>query len=213
MVEEYQKIETIYNRSTEGNKKLIEGSFRNPIVEYLKDNQWDWVEKVDGTNIRVCWDGHKIAFRGRTDKATIPNDLLNALQNIFLTDEMEEMFEQIFGEREVIIFGEGYGNKIQAVGKDYLPDTNSFIAFDILISGYYLPLGNLFDICKALGIKAVPVLGTGTLQEAIDFVKTKPKSVLGDCVIEGIVARPTERIYDRGKRVIVKIKVKDHCED
>ena len=212
MVEEYQKIETVYNRS-EGGKKLIVGDFRSPVVEYLKDNQWDWVEKVDGTNIRVIWDGHRITFKGRTDKAQIPHDLLNTLQDMFLTDEMEEMFEQVFGEKEVIIFGEGYGNKIQAVGKDYLPDTTSFIAFDILIGGYYLPLGNLFDVCRALGIKAVPVVGTGTLQEAIDFVKTKPKSVLGNCTMEGIVARPTVRIYDGGKRVIVKIKVKDHCED
>ena len=213
MVEEYQKIETIYNRSTEGSKKLIVGDFRNPVVEYLKDNQWDWVEKVDGTNIRVCWDGHNITFRGRTDKAIIPPDLLNTLQDMFLTDEMEEMFEQIFGEKEVIIFGEGYGNKIQKVGKDYLPDSTSFIAFDILIGGYYLSLDNMFDVCGALGINAIPVVGTGTLQEAIDFVKTKPKSLFGNCTIEGVVARPTARIYDRGKRVIVKIKVKDHCED
>ena len=37
----------------DGNKKLIEGRFRNPLVEYLKDNEWVFTEKVDGTNIRV----------------------------------------------------------------------------------------------------------------------------------------------------------------
>ena len=43
----------------EGNKKLIEGKFRNECVEYLKDNDWIFTEKIDGTNVRVHWDGHK----------------------------------------------------------------------------------------------------------------------------------------------------------
>lgn len=33
---EYPKIETLFNRDIEGTKKLIIGSFRNPIVEYLQ---------------------------------------------------------------------------------------------------------------------------------------------------------------------------------
>ena len=37
-IEIYQKIETLYKRDMEGTKKLIEGSFRNELVEYLKDN-------------------------------------------------------------------------------------------------------------------------------------------------------------------------------
>jgi hypothetical protein len=58
----YHKIEPIFERDMEGNKKLIEGKFRNPLVEYLKDNEWVFTEKIDGTNIRVLWDGHKVSF-------------------------------------------------------------------------------------------------------------------------------------------------------
>ena len=57
-------------------KKLIEGKFRNPVVEFLKDNQWNFTEKIDGTNIRVHWDGHKVMFGGRTDNAQIPTSLV-----------------------------------------------------------------------------------------------------------------------------------------
>lgn len=32
---EYPKIETLFERDTQGSKKLIEGRFRNPAVEYL----------------------------------------------------------------------------------------------------------------------------------------------------------------------------------
>ena len=50
-----------------------------------------------------------------------------------------------------------------------------------------------------------------TLQEAVDFVKTKPKSVLNDDIdMEGLVCKPTVDLLSRvGKRMIVKIKVED----
>lgn len=131
----YNKIETVYNRDTEGTKKLILGSYRNPMVEYLSGNAWRWTEKIDGTNIRVIWDGHNISFGGRTERAQIPAHLVNFLNEKFMNNETEELFEQTFGEREVILFGEGYGPKIQN-GGEYRDDV-SFIMFDIAINGRY----------------------------------------------------------------------------
>ena len=37
---EYNKIETLWKRDMDGTKKLLEGEFRNPTVEFLKDNIW-----------------------------------------------------------------------------------------------------------------------------------------------------------------------------
>ena len=68
----YEKIETIFARDIEGTKQLIWGKYRNETVRFLKDVPWLWTEKVDGTNIRVCWDGHSVSFGGRTEKASIP---------------------------------------------------------------------------------------------------------------------------------------------
>jgi hypothetical protein len=73
----YDKIETIFSRDMTGTKKLIPGVFRDPTVEFLRVNKWIWTEKVDGTNIRVYWDGHTVSFGGRTDNATIPADNAN----------------------------------------------------------------------------------------------------------------------------------------
>lgn len=50
---EYHKIETLFERDTNGTKKLIEGKFRNEAVEYLANNKWCFTEKIDGTNIRI----------------------------------------------------------------------------------------------------------------------------------------------------------------
>ena len=69
---EYPKIETVFERSEEGRKKLIEGKFRDSSVEYLSNCIWEFTEKIDGTNISVEWDGHEVSFHGRTEKAQIP---------------------------------------------------------------------------------------------------------------------------------------------
>lgn len=205
---EYNKIETLYERDLEGSKKMIEGKFRNPTVEFLKDNVWQFTEKIDGTNIRIHWDGHKVNYGGRIEAASIPAHLMNRLVEMFGTDEAEQIFEQKFGETEVILFGEGYGPKIQSGGA-YRSDV-SFILFDVMISGNYQPRASVEDIAKAFGIDIVPIIFEGTIQQAVDYVKTEPKSTIGTAPMEGLVGRPKVEMRDRcGKRVIVKIKVKD----
>ena len=207
----YEKIETIFNRDTTGTKKLILGDFCNETVRFLKDTEWVFTEKVDGTNIRVFWDGHKVEFGGRTDSAEIPKALLDSLNNIFGTAEAEELFEQTFGEKNVILFGEGYGGKVQGVCNGYRPD-ESFILFDVLIGENYQAREWVEKTAQMFGVKVVPVLFTGSLQVGIDYVCGHPKSVVAtkDTYMEGVVARPKVELRDRrGRRVIVKIKWKD----
>ena len=205
---EYNKIETLWKRDMDGTKKLLEGEFRNPTVEFLKDNIWQFTEKVDGTNIRVYWDGHKVQFGGRTERAQIPSDLVNYLNSVFGTNEAEQIFEEKFGEMPVILFGEGYGPKIQNGGA-YRSDV-SFIMFDMLISGNYQPRASVEDTAKAFGIDVVPIIFEGTIQEGVDFVKTHPNSTMGTAKMEGLVGRPKVEMRDRcGNRVIVKIKWED----
>ena len=205
---EYNKIETLFQRDMNGSKKLMEGVFRNPTVEFLKDIHWQFTEKIDGTNIRIHWDGHRVNYGGRTEAAQIPAHLMNKLVAMFGSDEAEQIFEQKFGETEVILFGEGYGPKIQK-GGNYRNDV-SFILFDVLIAGNYQPRESVEDVAKAFGIDVAPIVLEGTIQDGIDFVKANPKSTIGIAMMEGVVGRPKIELRDRcGKRVIVKIKVND----
>lgn len=207
-MQKYHKIDTIYKRD-ETTKKLIEGEFVDPTVEYLKDNIWTFTEKVDGTNIRVCWDGHKVSFGGRTDNANIPKHLLARLEELFGGEDNEQLFEQKFGETEVILFGEGYGEKIQTNG--YI-DGVDFILFDVMIGTNYQPRESVEDIAKYFGLKIVPIVLEGTLQDGIEYVRKNRNSTIAmkGAPLEGIVGRTKIETQTRtGKRNIVKIKCRD----
>ena len=132
----YHKINSIYKRSRDG-KQMLFGEYSQPEFEYLKDNLWEFTEKVDGTNIRVIWEpqipalgGDKlipwVSFKGKTDNAQIPAPLVEKLRNLFPVEKFE-------GLCELCLYGEGYGAKIQN-GGNYISDGVDFVLFDVLIS-------------------------------------------------------------------------------
>ena len=208
---EYPKIETIFNRDTEGTKKLIFGTYRDETVKYLRFNDWQFTEKIDGTNISVEWDGHAVSFHGRTERAQIPKHLLEYLEKTFLTTEAEELFEQTYGDKNVILYGEGYGAKIQN-GGNYRSDV-SFILFDVLIGDNWQEREWVEKTAKMFGIDVVPVVFVGSLEEGVDYVMEHHPSTIGTAMMEGIVGRPMVEMRDRlGKRIIVKIKLEDFKE-
>lgn len=207
---EYHKIEGLFKRD-EQTKKLT-SEYRNQTVEFLKDNQWEFTEKVDGTNIRIIWDGHKVMLAGRTDKAQIPVPLELRLIELFGGEANEQIFEQNFGEKEVMLVGEGYGGKIQSGGR-YRP-TEDFILFDVNIGGNYQSRETVEEVAKMFNLDVVPILLTGTIEEGIEYVKTNRQSKISDTAeIEGVVGRTKVELQDRcGNRVIVKIKYSDFKE-
>ncbi len=204
---EYHKIQSVFKRDPETNyKTFLMGEYTLPEFEFLKDNTWEWTEKVDGTNIRVIWDGVSFKFRGKTDKAQIPGFLLDALQNIFNQD-MASIFQEKFGETSVCLYGEGYGPKIQN-GGNYRRD-NSFVLFDVMINDWFL-LPEDVQKYSNFGIEVVPIISYGTLHEAVSYCKNGFLSMWGDFPAEGFVLRPTVPLYTRkGDRIITKIKHKD----
>lgn len=205
---EYIKIPNIYKREESGANKLIEGVYSTPELAFLAKDEWEWTEKVDGTNARVFWDGHRVSFAGRTDKAQMPPHLLAKLEELFGGPNKEELFEQVFGDTEAILFGEGFGEKIQKGGGLYGPV--DFILFDVLVGDTYLRRDSVEAIAGNLGIRVVPIVGHGDLLEAVNLIKDHPKSMLRDAEMEGIVCRPVVELRDRrGSRIIVKIKCRD----
>ena len=210
-MKEYHKIQTVFKRD-EKTKHIIEGDYTLPEVEFLKDVTWVFTEKVDGTNIRVMWNGSSVVFGGKTEDAQIPVYLLYKLQELFEGTIKKQIFIDSFGIEpvEVCLYGEGYGAKIQKAGASYIPDGVDFVLFDVKIGDLWLERENVVDIAKKFGIKVVPIIGEGTLTEAIEMVRKGFNSVWGDFVAEGIVARPKVELRNRrGERIIMKIKNRD----
>src|SRR6187402_902327 len=208
---EYVKIPGPFKRMTTGSNKnkVIAWQWATPELEFLSEVDWLFTEKIDGTNIRVIWDGHRPEFRGRTDRAQLPPNLLSALTEMF----PEELLEQTFGANPAILYGEGYGAGIQKGGGNYRKD-NSFILFDVYIGGCWLLRDAVEEIAKSLGIDAVPCVYKGTLVDAIKFMAaTEMYSITSETpgtVAEGMVGTPAMPLFSRkGERIIVKLKGRD----
>lgn len=206
-MEEYCKIQTVYKRDpATKHKTLLEGDFSIPVFEYLAKNEWAFTEKIDGTNIRVQLENGSVTFGGRTDNAQIPAFLVQRLMEIFTADKLNT----VFPDGTVCLYGEGYGAKIQKGGGSYIPDGCGFILFDVLCGGWWLERENVNDIAAKLNIPAVPIIGTGTLFDAVEQTRGGFESAVGNCIAEGIVMRPKTELCDRaGRRVIAKIKHRD----
>lgn len=205
-MKEYHKIQTVFLRDPDTKfKTLLEGQYAKPEFEYLKDAVWVFTEKVDGTNIRVQWDGTNVSFAGKTDNADTPKFLLEKLASLFP--------REYFVERELssmCLYGEGYGAKIQKEGDAYIADGVSFILFDVQANGIWLERHNVEDIANQLGVDVVPIVGKGTLSDAIEMVKNGYPSRLRKLPPEGLVLRPELEMLNRlGHRIITKIKLSD----
>ena len=205
-MKEYHKIITVWERDPETKfKTLLEGKWATPEFEFLKDNEWVWTEKVDGTNIRIMWDGDKVRLGGKTDNAQIPAFLIERLQTLFYAGAMARIFDGT-----ACLYGEGYGAKIQKGGGNYIPDGVDFCLFDVLIGETWLKREDVEDIATKLEVQVAPIIGRGSLEAAINIARAGIVSEWGDFKAEGLVMRPKVEIKNRmGHRIITKIKHKD----
>ena len=209
----YHKIQTLFLRDPETNfKTLQEGLYAKEEFEYLKDTDWSWTEKVDGTNIRVLWDGIFVEFRGKTNRAQLLGSLVTKLKQLFPHEEVRRVFpHQGIEEDDVCLYGEGYGPKIQSGGK-YTEEVN-FVLFDVKVNGLWLSRENVIDVGYELRVGVVPEIIVAPPDVAVELVKTKFDSTWyagQHFPAEGLVGRPKVELQNcRGERVITKLKHRD----
>lgn len=205
----YHKIPTVYKRNPDNNyKTLLEGQWATSEIAYLADCEWEFTEKIDGTNIRVIFDkDHQlVTFGGRKEKSQIPAHLWGSLVQMF---PERKFLEQDYSS--MTLYGEGFGKGIQKVGSAYNPDEASFILFDVKIGDYWLNTIDVFEVGTKLDIPLVPLVGYGPLALAVEWAREGFRSRLNHRMdAEGLVMRPVTQMFDRaGKRIIVKIKLRD----
>lgn len=233
---EYPKINTVFKRDMASKGLIIPDALSTDEFFYLQNTPWRWTEKVDGTNIRVHFDGEKVTINGRTDSAQVPGPLFYALSFLNNPDLWAEVFGPDDTDRgrrpdgaaaDVTVYGEGYGPKIQSGGQ-YRNDVG-FIVFDIKVGRWWLKPEDVATIADRLGLDVVPEYPIMTLNEAIAFVSGSRlnrldrfsdtqfpgaadvfKSHWLNAKPEGIVGTPTVSLFARnGERIIAKLKVAD----
>lgn len=213
----YPKIQTIWKRDERG--RIQEGRYSSPELEYLAANEWEFTEKVDGTNIRINWNPahEQLEFAGRTDRADIPPFLLERLNALFTEEKLAEVLPVQGGAdpdtATFTLYGEGYGARIQKGGGNYIADGVDFVLFDIKAGPWWLLRPGINMIAERLGIEAVPVLGIGTLAEACEMASIGFPSArwAGVTECEGLVLRPAVEMFSRaGDRILTKIKTRDY---
>ncbi len=215
---EYPKIHSLFKRRLDGDRSLIHGEHSLPEFALIKN--WQCFEKIDGMNTRIIYTSRpdnpvaprgkitELNFAGRSDNAQIPASLINYLTRTFQKEKFDDIFPTA---NKVVIFGEGYGTKIQS-GGNYRDDV-SFICFDIWIEGAWLEHRNRTEICAQFGIDQVPYLGSFSEEGAFAFISTHPKSLISkkrDFMMEGIVARTEPMLIARNGE---PVKFKLRCED
>jgi len=201
---EYTKINTVWKRDERG--RIIVGEYATPEFAFLACADFEWTEKVDGTNVRVGWDGTNVEFGGRTANAQMPTKLIGSLREMF---DDTTPFVAAFGETAAVLYGEGYGAGIQGGGGNYSP-VQTFVLFDVTVGPWWLRRADVADVATKFGLRTVPVVGVGTLQWASDRAQAGITSEWGSFPAEGLVGRPGVELFDRrGSRIMAKTKTRD----
>lgn len=210
-MEKYPKIQSVFKRQPEKPHRFIDGDYSQPEFEYLADCGWLVTEKINGTTIRVNYetDTERVRFGGRTNESSIPAFLYDKLQELFPVQKVSGLIDV----GTITFFGEGYGNKIEKVGSQYISDGVNFILFDVMVGGWWLKWPDVKNVAKRMGIDVVPrvtIAPVIKLPMIIDFVREGFESALGSLPAEGVVCRPMIDLTNRaGERIITKIKTKD----
>lgn len=165
-------------------------------------------EKIHGTSTTVEWKDGKLHFRSGGCK-------YEQFVNLFDQDFLTEKFTQLSGaeNKNISIYGEGYGGKMQGMSKVYGPDLK-FIAFEVKKNGIWLSVPSAAEFSSKLGLEFVYYKLISTDIESINAerdapsVQAKRNGMGDDHPREGVVLRPPfeVRTEDYKERLLVKHK-------
>ncbi len=208
---DYPKTNSLFKRSPDDHSLILNDY---SCKEFELISHWRVEEKIDGTNVRIVYDpqaddANKITVFGRAKDSQMPTHLGEFIKNHITLEKLRTAFPE--AQSGVILYGEGYGNNIQAAGPSYQKEVG-FMLFDILAGPWWLTREVVQEKASLLQLPTPPDLGIMTKQEILELVQSKPSSKcsIKPQVIEGIVARTEPlMLFRNGKPIMWKLKVKD----
>jgi len=136
--------------------------------------------------------------------------------SLFDTEELKNKFIET-GLDEVVIYGEGYGGKMQGMSATYGKELK-FVAFEVKICGCWLNVPKAYEFCKSMGIEFVAYERVSTDIEKLNAERDRPsrqakRNGIEDKIAEGVVLKPLiELRKNNGARIICKHKRDEFME-
>ena len=197
----------------------LDNTYRTNLIEKVVDegiptDDWIVTEKVDGANFSFWCDGEqaKVASRNQFVDGTFYNcqPVINRYADKILSFCKEN-------DRQVVIYGELYGDGIQ---KRVSYGERDFVGFDVhcLWSGSVEHKECAIRICEQIGIPFAPIIFKGTFTECLKIENTfksllTPDGYDGENYAEGVVIEPVDpKYFGNGSRVYFKNKTKAFSE-
>jgi hypothetical protein len=120
----------------------------------------------------------------------LPAHLYKYLTQTFTPGLKELLFKLIPSATKIVLFGEGYGPKIQKGGGNYRDDVG-FILFDCWAGSRWSTRQELKELAVLLNLPTPYDYGLMTEEEIIELVKSKPNSLTAvrPMTIEGVICR------------------------
>jgi len=200
----------------------IENLYKNQDILLFKECYAS--EKVHGSSAHIGWkthamitdepDGNRPQGKVNLFCGGCKKELFNALFNI---EELADKFIET-GLDDVVIYGEGYGGKMQGMSATYGKELK-FVAFEVRIGGCWLNVPKAHEFCKSMGIEFVAYERVSTDIEKLDAERDRPSrqakrnGIEEDKIAEGVVLKPLiELRKNNGARIICKHKRDEFME-
>jgi len=165
-------------------------------------------EKIHGTNVRLGVVEGELMAGSMSVRRVRPEVLAGSVYWGPMAIEGVRNLIEALGEnhRQVILFGEVFGSKIQNLGYGQEKGILGFRAFDLLVDGKYLGFDRFVDLCTEFGVPTVPLLYRGPFDLSIIKAHSEGNTTLGaDHIREGVVVKPVvERVDPKVGRVCLK---------
>lgn len=208
-MKKYPSIDEVYTITSVPNVgKRYSLTIPDPVVKSLMYIPWYCTEKIDGTNIRISWDGNRsVEFIGRKNKdGNLPEDHTGVPDLLREKFDIDKYMSQEYPGKAMDLYVEAFGPKLSKTG-DWYGDYPRLALLDVRINGIWLEPDNVADVAYTLNLEMPPEIPVGSLNQAIEIVENGMVSRFDDFPAEGIVAKAMHGLLNRkGERIVTKIK-------
>lgn len=187
----------------------IDNLYKNPDILLFRECYA--MEKIHGTSANLAYGAKGLSlFAGGAS--------MSEFAKLFDTALLEAVFEIIAPDRDMTVYGEAYGGKMQGMSGTY-GDKLRFVVFEVQVGYCWLDVPKAESVALCLGLDFVPYRVVSTDIEVLNAEMHRPSEQAVKCGItepkmrEGIVLRPLiELTKNNGARVIAKHKNEEFAE-